>query len=152
MNRPTGVTLISVLCFIFGAIYALAGVGMVAGGGMIATWMSQQGQSMGPASGMIAGLGAAVGIFFLAFAVVDIAIGVGLLKLKEWARITSIVLAGIGAALGALGLLGGLVHFVLFATIIRLCVLAVEVWIVIYLLKPEVKAAFQGAQARAISA
>jgi hypothetical protein len=151
MNRPGGVTVIAVLCFIFGAIYALGGAGMMAGGGMVAKIMSEQGQSAGPLAGMIAGLGAAIGICLLLLGIVDFVLGVCLLQLKEWARIVSIVLAGIGAALGVLGLLQGLVHFILFATIIRLCVLAVEVWIVIYLLKPEVKAAFQGAQARAAS-
>ncbi len=152
MNRPAGVTVIAVLCFVFGALYALGGATMMAGGGIIAKIMSEQGQAAGPLAGMIAGLGAAIGIFLLLIGIVDIVLGVGLLQVKEWARIVSIVLAGIGAALGVLGLLGGLVHFVLFATIFRACVLAVEIWIIIYLLKPEVKAAFQGGQVRAASA
>jgi uncharacterized membrane protein (DUF2068 family) len=125
---------------------------MMAGGGIVATLMSQQGQAAGPAASIIASAGVAVGIFLILLAAIDILIGVGLMKLKEWARMTSIILAAIGAALGVLGLLGGFVHFVLFATIIRACVLAVEIWIVVYLLKPEVKAAFQGGQARAVSA
>ena len=152
MNRPAGVTLIAVLCFLFGALWALFGIGMVAGGGIIATIMKQQGEAAGPMAGIIASLGAALGIFLLIISVVDILIGVGLIKLKEWARMTSIILAGIGAALGILGLLSGFVHFVLLLTLIRVCVLAVEIWIVVYLLKPEVKAAFQGVQTRAVSA
>jgi hypothetical protein len=152
MNRPTGVTLIAVLCFIGGAFAALAGLGMVAGGGMLATMMSQQGQSAGPLAGIMAGLGAALGIVFLVIAAVDIVLGVGLIKLKEWARMATIVLTAIGAALGALGLLTLLAHFILFAAIIRACVLALQIWIIMYLLKPEVKAAFQGTQAHGASA
>ncbi|HKD78828.1 MAG TPA: hypothetical protein VKH81_03995 [Candidatus Angelobacter sp.] len=149
MNRPAGVTLIAVLYFIFGVLWALGGVGMVAGGDIIATVMKRQGQAGGTLADFVAGLGAALGVVFLIFGVLDISIGVGLIKLKDWARMTSIILAAIGAALGVLGLLRGLAHFilvphfVLFATIIRVCALALEIWMVIYLLKPEVKAAFQ---------
>lgn len=152
MNRPAGVTLIAVLYFIFGVLWALGGVGMVAGGDIIATVMKRQGQAGGTLADFVAGLGAALGVVFLIFGVLDISIGVGLIKLKDWARMTSIILAGIGAALGILGLLSGFVHFVLLLTLIRVCVLAVEIWIVVYLLKPEVKAAFQGVQTRAVSA
>jgi uncharacterized membrane protein (DUF2068 family) len=152
MGRPTGVTVIAVLCFIGGAFALLGGVGMMAGGGIVASMMSQQGAAAGPMAGIIASVGAAVGVFLLIIAVVDIVVGVGLLKLKEWARMVTIILTGIGAALGVLGLLGGFVHFVLVATIFRLCILAVEVWIIMYLLKPDVKAAFQGAQARPAAA
>ena len=152
MNRPTGVTLIAVLYFIGGGFAALAGIGMVAGGGMLATIMNQQGQSAGPLAGMMAGLGAALGIIILALGAIDIVLGVGLIKLKEWARMTVVILTAIFAALGAFGLLTTLAHFVLFATLVRVCVLALQVWIILYLLKPEVKAAFQGPQARAVSA
>src|SRR5262249_3270356 len=103
-------------------------------------------------AGIMAGLGAALGIFFLIIAALDIAVAIGLLNLKEWARIVTIVLTGLGAALGLLGLLGGLIHFVLFASLFRLCILAMQGWIIMYLLKPDVKAAFQAPQARAASA
>lgn len=152
MNRPTGVTLIAVLCFIGGAFLLLAGVVMVAGGGMLATVMSQQGAQAGPLAGILAGLGAALGIFFLALATLDIVMGVGLIKLKEWARMVTLVVTAIFAALGAWGLLTSFTHFVVSAVLFKVIVLALQVWIVMYLLKPEVKAAFQGPQARAVSA
>lgn len=152
MNRPTGVTLIAVLYFLGAAVAALGGVGMVAGGGMLATMINQQGSQAGPMAGIIASLGAAVGIFFLVMAAIDVLLGIGLIKLKEWARLTTVILTAIFAALGALGLLRDLAHFVLFSFLVSVCVLALQVWIVVYLLKPEVKAAFQGAQARAVSA
>jgi len=153
MVRPTGVTVIAILCFIGAALAGLGGIGMIVGGGFVATIMNQQGQagSAGLAS-MMAGLGAALGIFFLIIAAVDVALAIGLLNLKEWARIVTIVLTGLGAALGLLGLLGGFIHFVLFASLFRLCILAIQGLIIWYLLKPEVKAAFQAPQARAASA
>jgi hypothetical protein len=152
MGRPTGVTVIAVLCFIGGAFALLGGVGMMAGGGIVASIMSQQGQAAGPMAGIIASVGAAVGVFLLVIAAIDIVLGVSLLKLKEWARMVTIILTGIGAAFGVLGLLSLFAHFNLVAVLFRLCILAFQVWIIMYLLKPEVKAAFQGSQARSVSA
>jgi hypothetical protein len=153
MVRPTGVTVIAILCFVGAAFAALGGIGMIVGGGFVATLMKQQGEAGSAGlAGIMAGLGAALGIFFLILAALDVAIAIGLLNLKEWARIVTIVLTGIGAALGLLGLLGGFIHFVLFASLFKLCVLAIQGLIIWYLLKPEVKAAFQAPQVRAASA
>jgi hypothetical protein len=153
MGRPTGVTVIAILDFIGAAFCVLLGLGMMLGGGFLASFINQQnGQGSGPAAGMLAGLGAAVGIFFLILAAIDMVLAMGLLKLKEWARIVTIVLTAIGGALGALGLLGSLIHFSLIGTLFRVCILAIQVWIILYLLKPEVKAAFQAPQVRAASA
>jgi len=119
---------------------------------MLASMMNQQGAQAGPMAGIIASFGAAVGIFFLVMAAIDVLLGIGLIKLKEWARLTTVILTAIFAALGALGLLKDLTHFVLFSFLISAVVVALQVWIVVYLLKPEVKAAFQGPQARTASA
>ncbi len=143
MARPGGVTVIAVLCFLGGGLLLLGGIDMMAGGGILAGLMSQQGQG-NPMAGIIASVGAALGVFFLIFAVIEILLGVGLLKLKEWARITTVVLTGIGTALGLLGLLGSVLHFNLITVLFRICVLAVQIFIILYLIKPEVKVAFQG--------
>jgi hypothetical protein len=123
------------------------------GGGFIATLISQQGgQGAGAGAGLFAGLGAAVGVVLLIFAVLYAVVGWGLLKLKEWARIVTLVLAGLGV-LGALfGLVGAFTHFavfILFWTVVRL---AIAGWIIWYLLQPNVKAAFQGGPATAATA
>jgi hypothetical protein len=153
MGRPTGVTVIAILDFLGAAFCVLIGLGMMLGGGFLATFVNQQGgQGSAGAAGILAGLGAAVGIFCLIIAAVEIVLALGLLKLKEWARIVTIVLTGISAALGALGLLGSFIHFSLVGTLLRVCILAIQVWIILYLLKPEVKAAFQAPQARAATA
>jgi hypothetical protein len=80
-------------------------------------------------------------------------VGFGLWKLKTWARIVSIVLFGISAALQLLGLLGTLAHFNVFALVWSVFWVAIDAFVIWYLLKPEVKAAFQlPAQARGASA
>jgi hypothetical protein len=153
MGRPVGVTVIAILAFLGAGLCILAGLGMMLGGGFLASIVNQQGGqgSMG-AAGMLAGIGAVVGIFCLVIAAIEIVLAVGLLKLKEWARIVTIVLTGIFAALGLLGVLGSFIHFNLSHLIIRICVLAIQAFIIIYLLKPEVKAAFQAPQARTATA
>jgi uncharacterized membrane protein (DUF2068 family) len=114
---------------------------MILGGGFIATMLSQ-GQGAGGA-GILGALGAAAGVFIIIIGGVAALVGFGLWKLKEWARIVSIVLAGISAALQLLGLLGSLAHFNAFAVIWGVFWVAVDAFIIMYLLKPEVKAAFQ---------
>lgn len=152
MGRPVGVTILAILNFIGAAFCLLGGIGMILGGGFIATMMSQQSQGGAGAAGFFAGLGAVAGVFIIIIGGVCALVGFGLWKLKEWARIVSIVLAGIGAAIQLLGLLGSLAHFNLFAVVWSLFWIAVDALIIWYLLKPEVKAAFQAPQIRAASA
>ncbi|HEY7403020.1 MAG TPA: DUF2127 domain-containing protein [Candidatus Angelobacter sp.] len=153
MGRPTGVTVIAVLYFIGAAFCLLGGLLFIAGGGFLATIINQQGQagSSGMA-GIMAGLGAAMGIMFLVFGVIDALVGWGLLKLKNWARIVAIVFAAIGACFQLLGVLGSFSHFNLGNLIINLAFLALYAWMISYLIKAPVKAAFQGVQARAATA
>jgi hypothetical protein len=143
MGRPVGVTILAILNFIGAAFWLLCGIVMILGGGFIATMLSQQGQGSAGAAGILAGLGAAAGVFIIIIGGVSALLGFGLWKLKGWARIVTIILTGIFGALGVLGLLGGFIHFNLFATVIRICVLAIQAFVIWYLLKPEVKAAFQ---------
>lgn len=143
MVRPTGVTILAILNFIGTAFCLLGGIGMILGGGFIATMLSQQGQGSVGAAGALAGLGAVAGVFIIIIGGVSALLGFGLWKLKEWARIVSIVLYGISGAFQLLGLLGSLAHFNVFAFVWSVFWVAVDAFIIWYLLKPEVKAAFQ---------
>ncbi len=138
MGRPVGVTILAILDFIGAAFCLLGGIGMILGGGFIATMMSQQGgQGSAGAAGFFAGLGAVAGVFIIIIGGVCALVGFGLWKLKGWARIVSIVLAGIGGAFQLLGLLGSLAHFNLFAVVWSLFWIAVNALIIWYLLKPK---------------
>lgn len=153
MGRPVGVTVLAILDFIVAAFSLLGGLGMILGGGFMATLMSRQGgQGSAGAAGILGGLGAMAGVLFIIVGALCALVGFGLWKLKEWARIVSIVLAGINAAFQLLGLLGSLAHFSLFAVVWGLFWIAIDALIIWYLLKPEVKAAFQAPQARTASA
>lgn len=151
MGRPVGVTILAVLYFLGAVFCLLGGIGMMMGGGMMATLLTQQGQGSGGAAGLMAGLGAALGVVILIFAALDALLGWGLWKLKNWARIITIVLMVISIGLQLFGLVGILAHFNLFSLILSVVFIAIYAWIVWYLLQPNVKAAFQ-AQARGASA
>jgi hypothetical protein len=153
MGRPVGVTILAILDFIGAAFCLLGGIGMMLGGGFLATMINQQGgQGSAGAAGIFAGLGAVAGVFMIVMGAICALVGFGLWKLKGWARIVSIILAGIGAAFQVIGLLASLAHFNIFAVIWGLFWIAIDALIIWYLLKPEVKAAFQAPQVRAASA
>ena len=59
-----GVTILAILNFIGAAICVLGGIAMILGGGFIATMLSQ-GQSSAGVAGVLAGLGAAAGVFII---------------------------------------------------------------------------------------
>ncbi len=117
MGRPVGVTILAIFNFIVAAFCLLGGIGMILGGGFIATMLSQQGQGSAGAAGILAGLGAVAGVFIIIIGGVSALVGFGMWKLKGWARIVSIVLFAISAAMQLLGLLGSLAHFNLFAVV-----------------------------------
>jgi hypothetical protein len=149
MGRPVGVTILAILDFLGGLFCLFGGIGMIAGGGFMATILSQQGQG---SAGFLAGLGALAGVVLLAFAVLDFLLGWGLWKLKNWARMITVVFTAFGAVLQVISLVGLLAHFNVFAFVWTLFVLAIEVLIIWYLLKADVKAAFTQGQAGAAAA
>ncbi len=145
MNRPTGVTVIAILCFVGAVLCVLGGIGLIAGGGFLASYMNQQSQSGAGAAGLIAGLGAAIGVVIIVFGAVYVLVGWGLWTLKEWARIVTIVLSAIGAVFQLPGLLRALLHFSIGGLVWTAFWLAVDIVIIWYLLTPQVRAAFQQA-------
>jgi hypothetical protein len=137
MERPTGVTILAVLAFIGAGLLVFAALGAMLMGGVMLSRMGA-----GPI-GVLGGVGVAVAaVIFLVIAVLYVVVGVGLFKVQNWARILTIVLVGLGALAQALGVLGALIHLHPFLVIWRAIFVAIDVWIIVYLLKPNVKQAF----------
>jgi len=139
MERPTGVTILAVLYFIGTAILAICGLFFFVLGGSMLSGMAQSG---GPWSTILAAGGAVVGALFLVFALLQLALGIGFIKLQNWARVVAIVLTGIAVLFGAIGMLSLLAHVMVFALVVRVITLAIQIWILVYLFKPHVKQAF----------
>ena len=141
MERPAGVTLLSILAFLGAAILALGGLAMCLGGPVVSRMAMNRGM------GMVAGVGTVIiGLIMLGVGAVYILMGVGLWKLQNWARILTIVFAALGVCFYGLGILGALMHFHIFLLFWRAIFLALNVWIIVYLLQANVKQAFGGSK------
>lgn len=145
MNRPTGVTVIAILYFLSAGLFILLALGLIAGGGLAglaAGGASAEGMA---GLGILAGAGVVGGVIALCMALIPGITGFGLWKLKNWGRIIAIIFA----VLGALGQVGGvlmsLMAFEIFSLFFGLVMLGINVWIIMYLMKPHVKAAFGAA-------
>ena len=141
MERPTGVTVIAVLDFIGAGFCLLAACGFVLFGGMMAARMA------GMPLGMMGGAGMAiVAVIFLGFAVLAVVLGIGLLKLQNWARIVTIIFCGLAILRAVAGLFGafmGVGPMFMGGFIVRFVItLAINGLILWYLFQPNVKQAF----------
>lgn len=140
MARPTGVTILAILSFLGAAIAAVVALGALLGAAVLTSMMSLPKE--------VVGIGVAVvAVICLAFAALYIANGIGLLKVQNWARILTIVLVILGLISAALGILSGLAHFRMLHVIREIVVAGIDVLILWYLFKPEIKSAFGAAGA-----
>jgi len=147
MYRPVGVTILAILEFIGSGICALFGILVIvgAGAGFLGSMTQSQGSGLGS---LMAVIGGALSVFCFIFATIGALLGWGLWTLKNWARIIVMVFAILGA-LGTLLALLNLSSAIIVGVVIRLAINGLVIW---YLLQPNVAAAFQGGQARTVSA
>ena len=137
MERPTGVTVLAILAFVFAGGLVLAGLLLSAGGAMMSR------MAVRPGLGVMAGVGSAIiAVIFLGFAALYLMIGLGFLKLQNWARVLAIVLAALGLIVNGFAILGPLVHFHPIFLLWRAAILGFDVWVLVYLFQPHVKRAF----------
>jgi hypothetical protein len=142
------VTIIAVLAFISAAFLLLGGLLCLLGGAWLATMGSHRAFPFGGA--FLGAMGAVCGVILLTFAALSLAAGIGLLGLKSWARVLTIVLLALGLAVNVLALLGGWMPYHLgfgamhlhHLVIRHLIGIALDVWILYYLFQPHVKKAF----------
>ncbi len=145
MNRPTGVTVLSILAFIGTAFMVLIAIGCFVGGAFIGTMIGASARQAGAGAagaGFGAVIGAAIGIGFLIGAALYAACGYGLWNLKEWGRMLTIILSAIGVIFGGMSLLLSMVHFHIFGMFFTLVRIAIGILVIWYLMQPHVKAAF----------
>ena len=148
MDRPTGVTILAILNFLGAGLYILIGLGFMLGMGIIGAMVGQSGQEgAGGGMAMLAGLGAIAGIVFIVLSLIPLAIGIGLWKLKNWARQVTIVLMLLRLLLLAPGLLISLLRSDLVGLGLQLLFAGVYGWILWYLYQPHLKQLFTTAAA-----
>jgi predicted membrane channel-forming protein YqfA (hemolysin III family) len=135
------VTIVAILTFFGASILALGALAFF----FIAVVGMTGGDGGDPASVAIAGMGVAGGFSLLVLAGVAACLAVGVLKLREWARIVSIASIAVGIACTILSLFTILGFLVIPAgpmIVCHLLVMAAAVWMLVYLLRPGVKQAF----------
>jgi hypothetical protein len=141
VKRPIGVTIIAVLTFCGAAILTLGSFGF-----FFVAVMDMAGEDSGqPVSVAIAGMGVAGGFSMLVLAGVAVCLAIGVLKLREWARIVSIAssAAGIGCAIFSIFVFDGYRLIPLVAMILfHLLMMTTSAWMLMYLVRPHVKQAF----------
>jgi hypothetical protein len=145
MARPVGVTLLAILDFLGAAGCIVAGIVSLVSGGSIAAFIHQNAQTQDAqaAGGVVAFIMGALTVFCFIGAAIFLLLGFGLWKLKNWARIITIIFEVIGVLFSLLGLIGIFAHFSIGSLIWTLFWIAIYCLIIWYLLKPDVKAAFK---------
>jgi hypothetical protein len=140
VERPAGVTIIAILGFIVGGLAAIWGLWTLVGGALMSAMAHRH-------AGMMMGMtGTFAGVVLLGLAALVIVTSIGLLKLQEWARILTIVLNAVHLVVAALGLLDAFrnIHIPFFVGVMlrHIVMLAIGIWIIVYLIQPKVKQAF----------
>lgn len=102
-QRPGSVTFLAVIVFIQAGFMALAGLALTLGGTFFGALLADL-TAEAAVGALVTALFLVVGVVFLALAVLEFFIARGLLRGRNWARITQIVLSFIGCllTLGAL--------------------------------------------------
>jgi hypothetical protein len=142
MQRPAGVTIIAILGFVVGAVAAIEG---------LLIWVNR-GSFFGAGTSFYFGGGFA-GLVLLGGAALVIVTCIGLLKLQEWARILAIVLNAAHLVMAALGLMDAFRHlhtpFFVGVMLRHIVMLAIGIWIIVYLIQPRVRKAFRASASAA---
>src|SRR5579864_8592600 len=140
MARPTGVTILAVLSFLGAALSLLGAAGLfLLGSSAGLAAMAGRGGNMG---GPLAAMGAFAGIAWLILAVLYLVNGIGLLKLRGWARLLTILLTLLAVVFEVIGIARAMAPMMIGLIVWDLILIAIDAWILMYLSKPRVKAAF----------
>jgi hypothetical protein len=144
MKRPLGVTVIAIATLLGAALLAIGSFAFF----FIAVLAVSGGDGGDPVSASIAGMGVAGGFSLLVLAGVTVCIAIGVLRLREWARVVSIAAIGAGILSTILSVLTFAGHPVLPVVPMvfgHVALIAAAVWMLAYLARPNIKQAFRTA-------
>ena len=136
--RPAGITVLGILMIVAGVVFA--------GTGFLFAFMGSStafhSASNGGQSAAFSTLGAAAGVIFLLFGGLHVVLALGILKMRNVARILTIflfILSGTGAAMG---LIATIPHYTSGALLGNLAIIVADASALWYLLRPHIKEAF----------
>ncbi len=137
MQRPTGVAILAIVSFLFAAIFLVWALTASLGLGL---WWLKGLTNLFGTNAAVTGLGSALGIWVVFGAIIWAAIGYGLWTLKNWGRILCLVWIALGLVSAAVALLTS--GFQLPPLAWQLIAIVLDVLVIVYLLRPEVRQAF----------
>jgi len=138
MQRPLGITILAIFAFVLAVLCLVMAAGVFMGvAGLIGLFTNLAGSN-----GPLAGLAGALGIGMLLVAVLYAALGFGLWKLHKWGRILCLIVVALGLLSSVAGLFSALAPVSAVLLVRALVVIAIDLWIITYLLKPHVQQAF----------
>lgn len=142
MNRPVGVVIIAILQIVSSVFGIALGAIILIFGDRVIQWLAQtpefQDAFQDIPTSFISTIAVVVGILSIIFGLLGILIAWGLLMLKLWAWVLTIVFQSLGAASNLVAVLTGQLSF---GIIIQL---AISALIIYYLLRSDVRRAFRG--------
>jgi uncharacterized membrane protein (DUF2068 family) len=131
--RPLGVTLVGYYQILRGVIGLLFGLSVLLFTGLV-TKIASLAAEGNAIERLLHGLGHAVGLIIIAFAVVHMVAGYGLLQMQNWGRLLTILFSAIGLVL----VLNGLVHAHIFSVFFGV----INAASIFYLAMPPTRRAF----------
>lgn len=146
MKRPAGVTIIAIATFVCAMILAIGAFTFF----FVAVLAISGGDGGDPISASIAGMGAAGGFSLLVLAGVTGYVGVGVLRMEEWARAVTIASITIGICCTIFSIFAFAGHPILPVVpmaIGYILIIGAAVAMLAYLARPTVKQAFRTATA-----
>jgi uncharacterized membrane protein (DUF2068 family) len=132
--RPLGVTLVGYYQILRGLIGLMFGLSVLLFTGLI-TKVASLAAEGNAIERLLHGFGHAVGLIILAFAVVHMVAGYGLLQMQNWGRLLTVLFSAIGLVL----VLNGIVHAHIFSVFFGV----INAASIIYLAMPPTRRAFQ---------
>src|SRR5256885_4296896 len=118
------------------------GLAFTVGAGLLGRFLTQAFDVNQGVVAVLQGLGILLAIFAFAMAALLVFVSYGILNLKNWARIVTIVLSALSVLSGLGMTLFALAHFNIIIMCLSLVRLAISGWILWYLLQPQVQLAF----------
>jgi hypothetical protein len=138
MQRPPGITVLAVFYLSAAGILGLTSIVLIFGRSFL-SGVSGPVDSGPPPSAR--GL-ALMGLLCLLLALLNVICAIGFMKLKKWSRALAIIFHFAWAIFWALSILGLRLHPSFPSLIFRIVLLAIQAWVVVYLLAPKVGQAF----------
>lgn len=140
MERPLGVTIIAVLQFFGTALLIL--VALALGTGNLRMTLGLTPVASVPRFALLADAGRLGATVMLLSACFLVALGYGMWKLRNWARMATIAVEAFGAVAAAFGLLWALTHVMVLALLFTSIRLGINLLILWYLYQRHVRQAF----------